>query len=301
MPRHNAQWRPLGFVAGYIVCFWLIRLIILTLVTFTFIRSDAMSSSSLQRIGDAARANQVLTYGFSALFFVVILELMQPLTRTRIKQVFDLTQLKRISGASGLGGFILGLVLIAGSTLGGHMSFLGFFMRFDEVVVSIASGALFAGALLVLVLVEEYLFRKVLEPFLDDHFGPLVSVAVSCIVYVGIKASQFDFGQGTSWWITAANLLLMNINLSGIARNERTPLASGAFLATYLVLVHILFGLPFMGQDMPAIFLLRGSSDEGLGQILSGGLQGPEAGLVQTVLLVIYLYMPQIRSKKIEV
>ncbi|MEW6058259.1 MAG: hypothetical protein AB1540_16775 [Bdellovibrionota bacterium] len=288
--------RAAGFVMGYAVCFWFVRLFIITIVAYNFVRLSDSSPLALQKIGDIVRANQVLTYGISAIVFVSLLHALHPLTRTRFHEVFNLKSLKDHFLPNALNGAILTVVLLVGTTLGGYMSYLGVYMKFDEVLLALGTATLFAAALFALTLVEEYMLRQVIETTLSQKMSTIKVVAVSSAVYLGVKLLQFNLG-----YIEAMNLVLLNITLSMIARTERSYLASASFSATFMMLVHIVFGLPFMQQDMPGIFLLRAASDEGLASTLSGGAIGPEGGLVLTVLLMIYLYLPQIRSKKIEV
>lgn len=290
----NKLARATGLMAGYVFTFWLIRLIFITLVAYTFVR--APQSSILQKIGDIVRANETLTYGLSAFLFVAALHILQPLTRTGLKQVFDASEFRRTFAPNALNGLILAAVLIVGSMLGGHMSYLGVYLKFDEVAVAIGSSAVFGTCILLGVIIEEYLLRTALEPEVSKRYGVVAMSVASSAVFLAIKYVQFDLGLAE-----AVNFTLFNLVRSGIARAERSSMASATFSATFLIVVHIVFGLPFMGQDLPGIFLLRASGDEGLGRLLSGGSQGPEAGLVLTVLLIISLYLPQIRSKKIEV
>ena len=288
--------RVFGLITGYLVCFWFMRLAFLTVVAYIVVRTADSSQNALQKIGDMARANQSLVTGFSALLFVVFLQILQPLTRTSFKQVFNFKELKRVFAPNALSGLILTAVMIAGTMLGGHMSYLGIYMRFDEVALAFVSATIFGGSLFAQMIVEEYMFRDALEPRLSDSMGALAAVAVSSLLYLAVKYVQYDLS-----WIQAGNLVLLNFTFSMIARSEKTYMASAAFASTFMILSHLFFGLPLMGQDMPGILLLRASSDDGLGSLLSGGDQGPEAGLVLTVLLFIYLYLPQIRSKKVEV
>lgn len=290
----NPLARTLGMIAGYIATFWLVRLVFLTMVTFTFVRQP--ERMSLQKIGDVVRANQVLTYGFAALLFVITLHLLHPLTRTSFSQVFHWKELKTSFAPNALNGLILALVLIAGSTLGGHMSYLGLYMKFDEVMMAIATALFFGIFLFFIVLVEEFILRVAFEPKLYEHFSLTGVAIVSSLTALLLKSIQYDLD-----WIAILNLGLFNLTLSIIARTEKTFMASTSFAGAFLVVTHIIFGLPFMGQDMPGLVLLRGANEEGLASLLSGGSSGPESGLVFTVLLIIYLYLPQIRSKKIEV
>lgn len=288
--------RALGLLAGYLVCFWFMRLVFLTFVTYLVVRTSDNSSGALQKIGDVARANQSLVSGFSAFFFVVMLQILQPLTRTGFKQVFHFKELKRVFAPNALNGLILTGVMVAGTTLGGHMSYLGVYMRFDEVLLSLVSSIIFGSSLFALVIVEEYIFRQVIEKKFSEYVGALGVAALSSALYLFVKYVQFELN-----WVLAVNLVLLNLTYSMIAHGERHYMASASFAGTFMTITHVIFGLPLMGQDMPGILLLRASSDEGLGSLLSGGAAGPEGGLVLTVLLVIYLYLPQIRSKKIEV
>lgn len=288
--------RVLGLLAGYVACFWFFRLAFLTVVTYIVVRTTESSQSPLQRIGDLARANQSLVGGASALLFALLLQILQPLTRTGFKQIFNLRELRRVFAPNALNGLILAAVMIAGTTLGGHMSYLGVYMRFDEVAVSFVSAVAFSAALLSIAIVEEFIFRAALEPIAERGLGQTGALIASSLFYLAVKGVQHDLR-----WIEAGNLVLLNLTFSAIARAERTYMASAAFAGTFMVITHVLLGLPLMGQEMPGIFLLRASNDDGLGSLLSGGALGPEGGLVLSVLLAIYLYLPQIRSKKTEV
>lgn len=288
--------RAFGLLVGYLACFWFVRLAFLTLVTYLVVHTSDSPQGALQKIGDVARANQSLVTGFAALFFVVTLQVLQPLTHTSFKQVFNFRDFRQFFAPNALNGLILTAVMVVGTTLGGHMSYLGIYMRFDEVLLSLVSATIFGLSLFAQVIVEEYIFRQVIEKKLAEHLGALAVAGISCVLYVIVKHVQFELD-----WVQVLNLVLLNLTYSMIAHGERHYMASASFAGTFMTITHVIFGLPLMGQDMPGILLLRASSDDGLGSLLSGGAAGPEGGLVLTVLLVIYLYLPQIRSKKIEV
>lgn len=273
--------RAFGLVIGYLASFWLVRLAYLTLVAYTFVRSP--EKSSLQKIGDVVHANEVPTYGIAALVFAMALHIMHPLTRTQLGQLFGIHAFKERSLATNaLGGLILATALTACSMLSGHMSYLGVYMKFDEVAFSVVTSMAFAALLTTMTIVEEYILRKALEPELERKVGPISVSVLSTAVYLLMKFLQFDLE-----WLTAMNLVLLNLMLSEVARAERTYMASACFCAVFLAVVHMFFGLPYMGQDMPGIFLLRSSNDAPLNSLLAGGSAGPEAGVVFTVLLII--------------
>ncbi len=286
--------RTLGLFASYVVCFLGVRLIFLSVVAFTLIQvPERVGSNMLQKIGDVFRANEVLTYGAAALIFVVLLHSFHPLTKTRLKDVFDMPALRKHFSSNALHALILTLVFIFGTMLGGYMGYLGVYLTFSEVLASVFSTLLFGTSLFILAVVEEFLFRRALEPKLTENASPIMTMAVSSAVYLAVKALQFDMP-----FLGFLNFFLLNIKLSTIALHEKSPMASASFLGVFFFIAHVFFGLPFMGQDMPGLFLLRGTSDEGMGSLLSGGQNGPECGLVFTVLLIIYLYLPQIRQHK---
>lgn len=286
--------RVLGLIAGYVFCLSAAKLVFTTLVAYTLARSIDPSDASLQRMGEIVQANQVLVYGAAAFSFVVALHFLHPLTTTKFMQVFDIAQLKKNFPPNALYGTILTLVMVIGTSLGGYMNYLGIYIRFDEVVVSIFSAVVFGASLFALILVEEYILRNALEKTLGQYRSPILVAVVSCATFVIIKTVEFDVG-----WAELVNLVLLNLTLSMIARHEKSYMASTSFAASFMILVHVLFGLPLMGQDMPGLLLLRGAADTRTGRLLSGGTSGPESGIVLTLLLAIYLYLPQTRTRKI--
>ena len=291
--------RTLGMFFGYILFFWLARLLTLSILTYSFLKTTPTTAigSTLQHIGEIAQANLLVTYGVAALLFVVTLQTLHPLTKTKLKNVFDWREFKQQFPKATILGSLLTLILLLSTTLGGHLSYLGFYVSFDEVISSIASALFFTFLLLCISIVEEYILRSCLEPALETIFSTKSAISITGLCAITIKYIQFENGMT---WITALNLFLFNITLSFFSRQKKYfgHKASAILLGTFLVLNHIFFGLPFMGQDMPGIFLLRAAStpqNEELVIWLTGGAYGPEAGIIMSVLLLTYILLPQTR------
>lgn len=285
-----------GICIGYLFCYWLCRLVFITLVTFTYMHSN----DSVQKAGDVLSSNLVPLTGVSALFFILTLHALYPLTQTRLKQVFSFNLLKTYFPTAAIEGVILAAVLTAGLTLSDYMSYLGIYIRFDEIFLSLTSLLFFAISYFLMCLVEEYLLRGVIEPSLENKFPirPYLPVLISSLLFLVIKYLQFEMG-----WVEFINFLLLNIVLSSVAKRYGSFFASAGFGSTFLILTHNIFSLPFLGQDMPGVFLFHSKTfsvqnTETLRSYLSGGGQGPESGFVLSVLFIIYLYLPRIRSHK---
>ena len=297
--------RSLLLLGGYLITIWIVNLILLTVVSFFYMRSKA----SIPKIADFMLANKLPTCSIAAILFVLILQSLHPLTKTSVSDIFRFENFKSKTNFHflfhSLQGIVLAGVLIIGGLIAGHFSWLGLFMRFDEVALSFATAFVFSIGIFAMISFEEYLMRKTLEPQFRRFGGSLAIQAASCVIFVAIKFLQFDITQ-----IEMMNFVLLNLIFHGIARNERSHMSSAIFASSFIITLHSLFSLPFLGQDIPGIFVLRAlesdsnpaASSSNLGNFLSGGLRGPENSFILTILLGVYLSLPwmhtQIQKKK---
>ncbi len=288
--RSRSLSRACALFGGYLFAQWAVSLVVLTLAAFVVARSG----ESVHRVADFIFTNKVPIHSLAAILFVLLLHQLYPLTDTRLPAVFK----RNFSPYHFLQGLILGLVLVVGGLLGGHFSWLGFYMHFDEIVINFASTVLFCLGLFTFVVFEEYLMRAIVEPQLRRFGSSILLYVASSAIFVGLKLFQFEL---TSFEIL--NFALLNLVFSTIARKDRSHMSSATLAATFLFTLHTLFSLPFLGQDMPGIFLLRAveienaSGVRSLGVLLSGGTQGPENSLLLTVLLGVYLALPWMRMR----
>lgn len=295
LPQTRSWRRAALLMGGYLAIQWASSLIFITLITFIFLNSK----DSIPKIADFFYSNKLLNYSISAIIFVTILRSLRPLSITGFSSVFGTnpehtsyltkSQVKQSSWR----GFVLAFAFVLISLIAGHLSWLGFYMRFDEVAISIGTSIIFSLGFSFLVIFEEYLMRRIVEPQLRRFGGPRVIMGLSSLTYLGIKAFQFDLNL-----ISAVNFALLNLVFSLIARKDRSHLSSAAFACLFYVTLHTIFAQPFMGQDMPGIFILRAiENDSKLNNLISGGMQGPENSLILTVLLAVYFILPKIVKK----
>ncbi len=274
-------------------------MVVLTMVTYIFVRQETgIERDSLQKIQDLIAANEILAVGAAALLYTLALHAFRPLARTSWSDIWALRKNSAHLGPSLLHGVIIGAITLIATASGGYLSYLGFYLRVDEIALSSLTIFFFSAAVLMTALVEEYIFRACLEPVLSKRLSLGSTIAISTAMYVCTKAFLFDISA-----VVALNLALLNISFSLFARARGTFVASALLYFGLFTTMHFCFGLPFFGQDMPGILLLRpdsASSEPGtLGYVLSGGSWGPENGLIFSALLVIALYLPQLHSKKI--
>ncbi len=273
----------------------MVNLIFLTFVTFMGFHSN----KSIPRIAEFMDANSVALHSFSAILFTFFLNILSPITTTRFKDIFRFHELKGKFLYHFLQGAMLSAVLVGGGLLAKYFHFLGFYVRFDEVVLSVFSAAMLLFGLFALITFEEYLLRKIFEPLFRIFGGTITILAASSVLFVFIKRFEFDLTL-----IEMLNFFILNVILFGIARKDHSHMASATFFVSFLFCSHTFFGLSFLGHDLPSIFLVRSlESDapiEKLSELLSGGVRGPENGLILTVLLSVYLTLPWMRTQLIK-
>lgn len=292
--HHRTLPRALGLLAGYLGLQWLTGLVFITFIAFLFLKAK----SSVPKIADFIQANSLITYSIATFAYVTTLNALRPLTTTSYREILTWHHyIKPRVKQNAVKGMALGLTVVMIGLLAGHFTWLGFYMHLDEIVVSIGSSLFLSAGFISIVVFEEYLLRKVLEPQFRK-FGGIVFIQIfSCILYLFIKRFQFDLHI-----LEFINFALLNMILFKIARSERTHISSAAFGSSFFITLHTFFGLPFIGQDMPGILILRAVEEESRGtsgslsleSLLSGGLQGPENSLILTVLLVVYLTLPKV-------
>lgn len=272
-----------GFIllGGYILCFEAVRLIVLTIVTSLYVSS----SDAMQRVDTIIRANQVFIYGFAAALFLIITKILQPLT---YPHVHDILQLKALHKSSfvWLNGLILGLVYVVGTTVGGFLNYLGFYIHFNEFVFSTTIMILLGFSFFTLILLEEYLLRKKIElqieTFFNNKYRKYYALLISSALFLIIKSLQFNLT-----WLEFINFFLLNYLLSKMSKKYSFH-HSALFCSVLFFLLHGVLGLPFLGEDMPGIFLFRILDDNTLAFWLAGGQRGPLAGLIMSLLFIVY-------------
>lgn len=282
----KAGGRAIVLVLTYFLIGRAARLTFMTISTYFYIQG----SGNLNEIGDLVRANAVLIYGVSSGIFAAVLKLFYPITTTSVQDILGTNNKSSLFERNspffvGLArGMTLGAALIAGTLLGGHLNYLGFYTKIDELLLSFVSITFFTISIIAISLVEEFLIRVNLEREASTHFGPFVGILSSLLVFLFIKYFQFNLEL-----VSFCNLGILSILLSQLARKYNSHLAPAGFLTGCFFVLHALCSLPLFGQDVSGLFLLRTSSETGVGAYLSGGFSGPENGIVFTLLLLLMI------------
>jgi membrane protease YdiL (CAAX protease family) len=207
--------------------------------------------------------------------------------------VFDFKILRSCFLPNAALGLIVVLVFITTALLGGNLSWLGFYTDLNEIPLQAFSMLVFTLGFVILLTVEEYFFRDYLFQPISNRFGTIGFAAITTVFFMLLKTFQFNIT-----WMETINFGLLNLLLLKIATRNKSHMASASFAATFFVAIHIIFGLPFMGEDMPALFLIRSSSEDNLNILLSGGSRGAENSFILLVILLIYLYISRLGPKQ---
>jgi hypothetical protein len=286
-----------GLFAGYVLACWAARLVFITMAAYFLLRNK----SPIQDVGDVVRANRVQTFGLAAMLYVTALQFLYPLTSTTWREVLPRMDLRTYFPAGLATGAALSAAMLLGATLGGHYSILGFYTKLDELMAALVANLFFCACLFALCIVEEYVLRGRIEPFLerlltrDRGPAPLrqpLAAAGVMVLFLLLKDLQFDLEP-----LEALNMVLLSFCLSRAKSDAGSHMASAGFSAGYFAFSHALCSLPLFGQDVAGMVLVRATEEKGLGAWLAGGIQGPENGVLLTLLLGLFLFQKKLRLK----
>ncbi len=284
----------LTHVCGYAAWIVAYRLIVLTLVTYLLMSSNAR----FQEISDFYGSNELVIVGFGALLYILILRFLNPLTSTTTEELFNPYRFEKRF----IPGFLHGAVLASGVTLAfllsGLYRYLGFFIQFEEAPLVLASVCLRIAALGALAYCEEYLFRQKIMNRFRRHMPDLYAAGLAAVAFCALKALQFDLG--VSHLLT---LFLLSYALAIRALVDEDFVRGAGFWTGLLIVFHPLLGLPVMGNDFQGVLLVKyqGSSEahDGTARLLTGGLGGPLSSVALQLLLAFDIIQGILRNKKI--
>ncbi len=286
-----------GLFVGYVLACWATRLVFITMAAYFLIST----TSPVQDMGDVVRANGVQTFGLAAMLYITALQFLYPLTSTTWRDVLPRQDLRTYFPTGMATGAVLSAAMLVGATLGGYYSILGFYTKIDELVVALVANLFFLSCLFALCVVEEYVLRGRIEPYLQGLLSrervpvhlrkPAAAVGVM-VLFVLLKNLQFDLEP-----LEALNMMLLSFCLSRAKADTGSHLASAGFAAGLFAFSHSLCSLPLFGQDVAGMVLVRATEEKGLGTLLAGGPQGPENGLLLTLLLGLFVFQKKFKLK----
>lgn len=198
------------------------------------------------------------------------------------KKLWELSRDMKQELQRGMGTALLVVVAILGLFFArDQLSFLGFVL--SSTVGTPVFPLFFLDLLSIgtICICEEYIFRyRIMSSLMEERY-PVRAVVVSALLYLVIKAVQFDLGL-----IECLNILLINISLGFyFLRSYRVHRGIG-FIVVFFALLKSVFGLALWSQAGPSMFLFKHNAQIEVGW-LTGGDAGPLAGLGMTSLLAV--------------
>lgn len=283
-----------GHFVGYLLWILMFRLLVLTLVTYLLMSSDA----KFQDISELYGANELFFAGIASLLFVLTLRWLNPLTSTSWTEIGTFHRLKKKFGPGFVKGAIIAFGLSVAFVLTGKYRYLGFFIQIDDAWIGIASLGLRVLCIFFLVYAEEFLFRQKILNGLRAGFPDWFSILLTALFFVIVKTAQFDLGLSQ-----LLTLFLISISLSLKTIVEGDFNRAAGIWCGILVLAHAFLSLPIFGAEFQGVILLRYErtldDEEGLLRILTGGLGGPLSSLGLQLLFLIDIGQSIINNKKI--
>ena len=282
--------RWLHYALGLIFFYasWVLIFYFLSLTFATYLLGS--SRSSLQEINDVIFSNQVSLNGFSAYLFVILLWRLHPVTHTSWAEIFDKGRFENIFIPAFFRGFGIAGLLVLITILQGTYQYLGVSIQFNTSPLETLNLVFRMIALAVWTYSEEFLFRYKLVNYLKNQIPPWIGAQWITLAYCGIKLLQFDLSG-----MQFMTLYLLSLNLT--YRSYRTGFfeQGAGYWAASLIAIQPLASLPLFGSDFSGILIVKPSEQW---SFLTGGLEGPTAGFIIQLLLLIDLLRSMLRKRR---
>jgi hypothetical protein len=274
--------RALLLTASYLTWNAAFRLIILSLMLYLMQRSG----STFREISDTTATNQILVVGIASVSFLFILTHLNPISIVNRSEIITGNRIETQFYPSFLRGAVIACLFAFVGLALGYYRYIGFFVQSDAPAIALFGLLFRAVSIILMVYVDEFVFRGRFLAHLRDHVQPLRSIGLSALFYALSKSFQFHLGLAH-----LLTLALVGTSLSLRAHFHRTFADGAGLLAGFLVIAHCAFSLPIFGNESQGIILLqydiRLDIDAPIVRFLTGGLGGPLSSVaVQAVLLI---------------
>lgn len=265
-----------GFVFLTTLFLWnsAFKLLFLTLVTYFMMRSG----STFQEISDTAATNQILMVGLSLLLFTIVFSQPNPLLTFSRSEIVTAVEFERGFYPQFLRGSVVACFLIFVFLLSGFYKYVGFFIQTDAPGWVIASFIFRVMSILVMVYLEEFLFRQKFLTLIKESLHPLRSILMTALFFALFKSFQFHLG-----FTQMFTLVLVGFALSLRAYFEHEFSSGAGLWCGFLVVTHCVFSLPVFGNEFQGALLLKYQIQWDLDhpwiRFLTGGSGGPLSSL----------------------
>ncbi len=279
---------PFIITAVYILVSEFGFIALITVVTSLVVPQNP-TQEQLNQINDTTGQYMYLIYALSALAIFLLgragdkaLGRKHNFWPTSGKYIWSLGPEARSEILRGIGsGLLIPLIIISLLIFSGQLQYHGIFVLSD---ISSPIFLLFLTnvfSILTLVSCEEYIFRYKVLSGLQKSFRPITSVALTSIVYVIVKAFQFNLSPEDH-----VSLFLLNFSAGFYFLRTMRVFRGLTFLVTLYGMIHLVCGLPMLGQKGVGIFLIMDST-VAFRSVTGGGL-GPLSGVafISVLLLV---------------
>jgi hypothetical protein len=293
--KHPLLIKGAAFFGAYISWLVIFRLLVLSFITYFVVSSSHSGHAGrpfqYEDINEAFSASEPGIMALGALLFVLLIPLLNPLTRTSLRDIFNPERLEKRF----VPGFAQGAVFASGVVLAflisGIYRYLGFFIHFEDTSFAIGNVFLRIASLGTLAYCEEFIFRQRLLTYFKLSFekafkrrtaAGLISAVLVSLLFCLAKAFQFDLG-----WTQLITLFLVSVSLS-LRFLEESPTGDfgvgAGFWAALLIVFHPLLSLPVFGSEFSGLVLVKlqaatkdggDSSASLLFRLLTGGQSGP--------------------------
>jgi hypothetical protein len=285
--------RALTLALAYLSWNATFRLIVLSLMTYFMARSG----STFGEISETTNTNLVLVSGVASLSFLFVLTQLNPIASVSWSEIITGHLIEHRFYPAFLRGALFACIFAFTGLVAGYYRYVGFFVQSDAPTVAILGLLFRAVSIILMVYIDEFIFRGRFMTYLRDSAHPARSVVLCGLCYTLAKSIEFHLG-----WAHLITLALIGTALSIRSYLHRDFAHGAGILAGFLMIAHCAFSLPIFGSEAQGIILLqydfRLDLDSPTIRILTGGLGGPLSSLVIQVLLLGDILRNVYREKK---
>jgi hypothetical protein len=302
-----------AWCAAYAGWVTVLRLLVLTFVTYFVMNSNATKSARFEDISEAFGSNELTLVGISAAIFVIVLKLLNPITTTTTAEIFTPQRIEKNFLPGFFHGALVGSGLILAFLLSGLYRYLGFIVQFEDLHIQLPGIIVRVLAILGWVYCEEFVFRhKIMkysamlpfsfssDPRRSERYAHVTAVLLTALIYCAVKMLQFDLG-----WMHLLTLFLASIALSMRTLADGDFAGGAGFWAAILIVFHPILSLPIFGNEFSGIVLVKhqagldeADAQAAMARFLGGGAGGPLSSFAFQLLLILDIVRGILRFRR---